>query len=163
MGKNYGLSEEDLRILRIGGLFHDIGKIGIPDSILLKESKLSEEEYSQIKNHPAIGVHILQNVDFFKEMLPVVKHHHEKYDGTGYPERLKGEEIPYLSRIAAIADTFDAMTSKRSYRNALGFEIVKEEIKRCKGTQFDPNIADIFLSILDTDYEKITKIQESYV
>ena len=162
IGEKLGLSEEDLRTLRIGGLFHDIGKIGIPDSILLKESKLTDEEYSQIKNHPTIGAHILQNATIFQEILPIVKHHHERYDGNGYPSRLKGEEIPYFARIAAVADTFDAMTSKRTYRNAIPLEAVKEEIKRCEGTQFDPNIAEAFLEIINTQYEKIQEIQEKY-
>ena len=148
--------------MRIGGLFHDIGKIGIPDSILLKESKLSDDEYSQIKNHPTIGAHILQNATIFQDILPIVKHHHERYDGNGYPSRLKGEEIPYFARIAAVADTFDAMTSKRTYRNAIPIEEVKEEIKRCEGTQFDPSIAETFLEILNTQYEKIQEIQEKY-
>ena len=162
IGEKLGLSEEDLRTLRIGGLFHDIGKIGIPDSILLKESKLTDDEYSQIKNHPTIGAHILQNATIFQDILPIVKHHHERYDGNGYPSRLKGEEIPYFARIAAVADTFDAMTSKRTYRNAIPLEEVKEEIKRCEGTQFDPNIAETFLEILNTQYEKIQEIQEKY-
>ena len=162
IGEKLGLSEQDLRTLRIGGLFHDIGKIGIPDSILLKESKLSDDEYSQIKNHPTIGAHILQNATIFQDILPIVKHHHERYDGKGYPSKLKGEEIPYFARIAAVADTFDAMTSKRTYRNAIPLEEVKEEIKRCEGTQFDPNIAETFLEILNTQYEKIQEIQEKY-
>ena len=162
IGEKLGLSEEDLRTLRIGGLFHDIGKIGIPDSILLKESKLSDDEYSQIKNHPTIGAHISQNATIFQDILPIVKHHHERYDGNGYPSRLKGEEIPYFARIAAVADTFDAMTSKRTYRNAIPLEEVKEEIKRCEGTQFDPSIAETFLEILNTQYEKIQEIQEKY-
>ncbi len=162
IGEKLGLSEQDLRTLRIGGLFHDIGKIGIPDSILLKESKLSDDEYSQIKNHPTIGAHILQNATIFQDILPIVKHHHERYDGNGYPSRLKGEEIPYFARIAAVADTFDAMTSKRTYRNAIPLEEVKEEIKRCEGTQFDPSIAETFLEILNTQYEKIQEIQEKY-
>ena len=162
IGEKLGLSEQDLRTLRIGGLFHDIGKIGIPDSILLKESKLSDDEYSQIKNHPTIGAHILQNATIFQDILPIVKHHHERYDGNGYPSKLKGEEIPYFARIAAVADTFDAMTSKRTYRNAIPLEEVKEEIKRCEGTQFDPSIAETFLEILNTQYEKIQEIQEKY-
>lgn len=162
IGQKLGLSEEELKILRIGGLFHDIGKIGIPDSILLKEAKLTDDEYSQIKNHPIIGAHILQKASIFQDILPIVKHHHEKYDGTGYPSRLKGEEIPYMARIAAVADTFDAMTSKRTYRDALSLDIVKAEIERCSGTQFDPDIAKLFLAILENEYHKIEEIQEKY-
>ena len=163
IGEKLGLSEEQIKTLRIGGLFHDIGKIGIPDSILLKPSKLSDDEYSQIKNHPAIGAHILGSADIFKDIIPIVKHHHEKYDGTGYPGMLKGEEIPYLARIAAVADTFDAMTSRRSYRGPIDIEHVKDEIKRCEGTQFDPQVAEAFLDILNNDYEKIQEIQNKYV
>lgn len=163
IGKKLGLPEEQLRILRIGGLFHDIGKIGIPDNILQKESKLTDDEYSEIKNHPSIGVHILGSAEIFKDIIPIVKHHHERYDGRGYPSGLKGEEIPYIARIAAVADTFDAMTSKRSYRDALDLQVVKDEIKRCEGTQFDPEIAEVFLEILNNEYESIKEIQDKYI
>ena len=162
IGKKLNLSEADLKTLKVGGLFHDIGKIGIPDSILLKESKLTDDEYSEIKNHPSIGAHILCNAEVFKDIVPIVKHHHERYDGNGYPGKLKGEEIPYMARIAAVADTFDAMTSKRTYRNALDLDVVKSEIERCSGTQFDPEIAKVFLDILNNQYDEILKIQEKY-
>ena len=163
IGEKLGLSEEQIKILRIGGLFHDIGKIGIPDSILLKPDKLTDDEYSEIKNHPSIGAHILGTAKIFQDIVPIVKYHHEKYDGNGYPSRLKGEEIPYLARIAAVADTFDAMTSRRSYRDAIDLQKVKDEIKRCEGTQFDPQIADIFLNILEHDFQKIQEIQNKQV
>ena len=162
IGEKLGLSENDLRILRIGGLFHDIGKIGVPDAILLKDAKLSDDEYSQIKNHPSIGAHILSNASIFADLIPIVLHHHEKYDGTGYPGRLKGEEIPYLARIAAVADTFDAMTSVRPYRTALPLEVVKEEFRRCAGTQFDPEIAKVFLDMLENEFDKIKEIQDKF-
>ena len=163
IGEKMGLPEENIKTLRVGGLFHDIGKIGIPDSILLKTDKLSDDEYSEIKNHPSIGAHILGAASIFKNIIPIVKYHHERFDGRGYPSGLKGDEIPFLARIAAVADTFDAMTSKRSYRNALDLQFVKEEIQRCKGTQFDPQIADVFLDILDNNFEKIKEIQEKYI
>lgn len=162
IGKKLGLSDEDLKTLKIGGLFHDIGKIGIPDSILLKESKLTDDEYSEIKNHPAIGKHILSNATLFKDIIPIIYHHHEKYNGTGYPERLAGEAIPLFARITAVADTFDAMTSKRSYRNAIPIEIVKEEFVKCSGSQFDPEIASVFLDILNNEYDKILEIQKKF-
>lgn len=162
IGKKMGLDDETLHILKIGGLFHDIGKIGIPDSILLKESKLSDEEYSQIKNHPTIGAHMLGDAAVFKDIIPIVKHHHERFDGKGYPSQLAGENIPFIARIAAVADTFDAMTSKRTYRDALPLSVVKEEIEKCSGTQFDPAIAKVFLDILNNDYKSITDIQEKY-
>ena len=163
IGEKVGLSEEELKTLRIGGLFHDIGKIGIPDKILLKTDKLTDDEYSEIKNHPSIGAHILGEATIFKDIVPIVKHHHEKFDGRGYPSGLKGEEIPYMARIAAIADTFDAMTSRRSYRDALDLQYVKDEIKKCEGTQFDPQLAEIFLDILENNFDKIKEIQEKYM
>ena len=162
IGKHLGLPDEDLRTLEIGGLFHDIGKIGVPDTILRKESKLTDDEYSEIKNHPSIGVHILSSATIFQNIIPIVKHHHERYDGKGYPGRLKGEEIPYFARITALADTFDAMTSKRSYRDALSLDVVIAEFERCKGSQFDPELDDVFLDILKNHYDEIEEIQEKY-
>lgn len=163
IGKYVGLSDVDLKTLQIGGLFHDIGKIGVPDTILQKNSKLTDDEYSEIKNHPSIGSHILSTASIFKDIIPIVKHHHERFDGHGYPSQLAGNDIPYLARITAIADTFDAMTSKRSYRNALPLDVVIAEFERCKGSQFDPELADVFLNILRNHYDEIEKIQEKYV
>jgi putative nucleotidyltransferase with HDIG domain len=162
LGKELGLPEEQLNTLKVGGLFHDIGKIGIPDSILLKNGKLTDDEYSEIKNHPSIGAHILCNAAVFQEIIPIVKHHHERYDGKGYPSRLAGENIPYLARITAIVDTFDAMTSKRAYRNAIPIEDVKSEIEKCSGSQFDPVMSEAFLNILNNKYDEIEKIQEEF-
>ena len=163
IGEKLGLGEDDIKRLRVGGLFHDVGKIGVPDSILQKDGKLSDDEYSEIKNHPTIGAHILSTATIFQDIIPIVKHHHERYDGRGYPGQLKGEEIPYLARIAAVADAFDAMTSRRVYRDSLPIDVVTQEIEKNKGTQFDPNIADAFLDILRNNYEKIKEIQEKYV
>ncbi len=163
IGKYLGLSEEDLHTLKVGGLFHDIGKIGIPDSILLKPSKLTPDEYSEIKNHPAIGVHILSNAAIFQDIIPIVKHHHERYDGQGYPSKLAGEDIPYLARITAVADTFDAMTSRRTYRDSLDLNFVKEEIEKNRRIQFDPQIADVFLDILNNHFDEIEKIQSKII
>lgn len=162
LGKHLNLPEDTLNTLRIGGLFHDIGKIGVPDSILQKESRLTDDEYSEIKNHPSIGAHILSTATIFHDIIPIVKHHHEKYDGTGYPGRLQGEDIPYLARIAAVADSFDAMTSRRTYRDSLPMDVVISEFKRCKGTQFDPKLADVFLDILENHFDEIKAIQEKY-
>lgn len=162
IGKKVGLNESDMKILRIGGLFHDIGKIGVPDSILLKDTKLTDDEYSQVKNHPSIGAHILSTASIFLNIIPIVKHHHEKYDGNGYPGRLAGEDIPYMARIAAIADTFDAMTSKRPYRDELSISVVKEEFHKMLGTQFDPELGKVFLDILENDYNEIIRIQSKY-
>ena len=162
IGKTLNLPESEIRTLQVGGLFHDIGKIGVPDVILQKESKLTDDEYSEIKNHPSIGAHILSTATIFKDIIPIVKHHHERYDGKGYPSQLKGEEIPYLARIAAIADSFDAMTSKRTYRDSLPMEKVISEFQRCRGTQFDPELTDVFLDILENHFDKIKEIQEKY-
>lgn len=162
IGKYMNLPEKLINDLKVGGLFHDIGKIGISDNILLKTSKLSNEEYAEIKNHPTIGKNILSNSNIFDDIIPIVLYHHERYDGTGYPENLKGENIPLLARITAVADTFDAMTSKRSYRDAIPLENVKNEFKKFSGTQFDPKIADIFIDIMDNHYDEIKAIQDKY-
>lgn len=159
IGEKLNLTPEEMKTLKIGALFHDIGKIGIPDGILLKTDKLTEDEYSEIKNHPSIGAHILSDASIFADIIPIVKHHHERYDGRGYPGKLAGNDIPLLARIVAVADTFDAMTSKRSYRQALDFDYTRKEIEKCSGTQFDPVIAKAFLEILDTQKEKILQIQ----
>lgn len=163
IGKSVGLSDVDLKTLQIGGLFHDIGKIGVPDTILQKNAKLTDDEYSEIKNHPSIGAHILSTASIFKDIIPIVKHHHERFDGHGYPSQLSGTNIPYLARITSIADTFDAMTSKRSYRDALPLDTVIAEFERCKGSQFDPELTDVFLDILRNHYDEIENIQEKYV
>ena len=162
IGKRLGLSEKDLHTLHIGGLFHDIGKIGVPDSILQKAGKLTDDEYSQIKQHPNIGVHILSNAEIFHDILPIVEHHHERYDGKGYPSQLAGENIPYLARIAAVADSFDAMSSRRAYRDSLPLDKIISEFMRCRGTQFDPEIDDVFIDILENHVDEIKAIQEKY-
>ncbi len=162
IGKYLNLPEDELKRLKLGGLFHDIGKIGVPDSILLKTERLTDDEYSEIKNHPAIGAHILSNATMFQDIIPIVKHHHERYDGKGYPGKLQGENIPYLARITAIADTFDAMTSKRAYRDPLSIDIVKAEFEKNSGTQFDPKLIPVFLDILNNHYDEIEEIQEKY-
>ena len=159
IGERLNLTPEEMKTLKIGALFHDIGKIGIPDGILLKNGKLTEDEYSEIKNHPSIGAHILSDATIFADIIPIVKHHHERYDGRGYPSKLAGSDIPLLARIVAVADTFDAMTSRRAYRGALDLDYVKKEIETCSGTQFDPVIAKAFLNILETDEQRILDIQ----
>ena len=162
LGKKLNLSDEDIEKLRIGGLFHDIGKIGIPDSILLKESNLADEEYTKIKEHPIIGYNMLQHATMFKNILDIVKHHHERCDGNGYPDKLAGSNIPYLARLTSIVDSFDAMTSRRSYRDSLPMDVVKSEILQNLGSQFDPEIGIVFLDILDNDFNSIKQIQEKY-
>jgi len=130
--------------LETAGLLHDIGKIGISDDILCKPGKLTDEEYEIIKTHPDKGKKLLNNIKKLDCISDWLNSHHERWDGSGYPRGLKGEEIPLSARIIAIADTYDAMTSSRSYRKALSHEIAREEILKCKGTQFDPILVDIF-------------------
>lgn len=142
------LPKETCNIIRVGGLLHDIGKIGIPENILTKPGRLTDEEYNLIKTHPEIGYEILKHVANFQEngVLDIVLYHHERYDGKGYPKGLRGNEIPLIARIVAVADTFDAMTSKRVYRSDFDLEYTLDEIRKNKGTQFDPEIVDVFLS-----------------
>jgi|UPI00040B0656 HD-GYP domain-containing protein (c-di-GMP phosphodiesterase class II) len=130
--------------LRYAGLMHDIGKVAIPDRVLLKEGKLNDEEYELIKLHTTIGADIVERIESLAHVSPGVRHHHERWDGNGYPDGLKGEDIPLLGRILAVADTFDAMTSTRSYRKAMTAEEAYAEIVRCSGTQFDPEIVRAF-------------------
>lgn len=135
----------------IGGLLHDIGKIGIPEHVLSKSGKLTDDEYEIIKNHTIIGYQIIKDISYFAEngVLDIVLYHHERYDGRGYPEGLKGVEIPVAARIMAIADTFDAMTSKRVYREELKLPFALNEIRKQRGTQFDPDIVDVFLGLYE--------------
>ena len=141
------MTDEDSRILEYAALFHDIGKIGIPDDILNKKGKLTDHEYTLIKNHPEIGVSILGGIAFLLNALPVIKHHHERFDGKGYPSGLKSEEIPLCARIIAIADTYDAMTSDRPYRRGFNHDTAVQEILENKGAQFDGMLVDVFMKI----------------
>jgi len=145
IGKTLGLSDEDLDVLKVSASLHDIGKVGVPDKILLKKGKLTVEEMDIIKRHPDIGFDILSSIIPMKKDAEIIRHHHERYDGKGYPMGLKGEDIPFLSRIITLADAFDAMTSDRPYRKALPYSVALQEIKRCRGTQFDPGIVDVFI------------------
>ncbi len=145
MAKALGWSQLEQCKMSTAGLLHDIGKIGISESLLNKPSKLTDEEYAEICTHPEIGYRILQSFDNMKDLAQYAYAHHEKWDGTGYPRKLKGAEIPIESRILAIADTFDAMTSSRSYRDGLPKEVAIKELIRCKNTQFDPELVDIFV------------------
>lgn len=130
--------------LRYASLMHDIGKVAIPDQVLLKAGKLTNEEYEKMKQHSSIGANIVEQIASLAHVSPGVRHHHERWDGKGYPDQLKGEEISLFGRIIAVADTFDAMTTTRSYRKALTFDQAYEEIVKCAGTQFDPKIVSVF-------------------
>jgi response regulator RpfG family c-di-GMP phosphodiesterase len=145
MGNALKLPEEEKDILYIASSLHDIGKVGIPDSILLKEGRLTDEEFRIIKRHPDIGADILKPLPPMARETDIIRYHHERYDGKGYPSGIRGEEIPLLSRIITLADAYDAMTSDRPYRDGLRIEEAIEEIKRCEGSQFDPELARIFI------------------
>ena len=146
-----GWNKTDIENLKNAAYLHDIGKIGIPDTVLNKPTKLTDEEFSIIKEHTTIGANILKNVSLIPHVEDVVRHHHERYDGRGYPDGLKGEEIPIHARIVAVADSYDAMSSRRIYRNQLPGSKVIEELSKNKGSQFDPEITDIFLKLLRED------------
>lgn len=142
-----GLDQPQIEQVRIAGLVHDVGKIGIPESVLCKPGRLTDEEFEQIKRHPVIGYEILKDIPPLADMLPGVRYHHERWDGHGYPEGLAGEEIPLYGRLLACADTFDAMSSTRSYRPAMPRGKVLEEIHRSSGSQFDEAVVEQFLKI----------------
>ena len=146
LGRIMNLPSSELRKLKIGALLHDIGKIAIDLSILHKHSKLQDSEFEIVKKHPEWGVHILGEIEELKNVLPIVLHHHEKYDGTGYPSSLSKKEIPLYSRIVSVADTFDALTSNRPYRKALSISDALNEMKSASGNSLDPEIVDLFLS-----------------
>jgi len=133
------------------GLLHDIGKIGVPDAVINKPGRLTDEEYDIIKKHPVMGATILENIKEKRELAIGARSHHEKYGGGGYPDGIKGEEIPEQARIIAVADAYDAMTSYRSYRDPMPQEKVISEIEKGKGTQFDPQFADIMLEMINED------------
>ncbi len=147
----YGYDEEKQEDVYFAGMLHDIGKIGIPNEIINKTGKLTDEEYEIIKTHPSIGGDILSNISEIPNIAIGARWHHERYDGKGYPDGLKGKDIPELARVIGVADAYDAMTSKRSYRDVLSQEIVRLEIKKGKGTQFDPVFAEIMLEMIDED------------
>jgi diguanylate cyclase (GGDEF)-like protein/putative nucleotidyltransferase with HDIG domain len=149
IAKHMQLDENDIEGVNTGALLHDIGKLGVPEYVLLKPGRLTDEEFQKIKQHPEIGAAILDPVEFPWPVLSVVKYHHEKWDGTGYPEGLKGEEIPLTARVLAVADVYDALTSSRSYRNAWSHERAVAEIQRTIGTHFDPQVVEAFLLVID--------------
>ncbi len=154
VGKEMGLNEAQLYDLEISALFHDIGKIGVPDAVLLKPSRLSDEEFVEMKLHPSKSYQILKDFPIFHQMALNAKHHHERFDGRGYPDGLKGDDIPLFARIILIADTFDAMTSTRPYRKGLPFETAFAELREFAGTQFDPFIVDNFIKAMTKEQAK---------
>ena len=153
LARKCGLPESMARRVYLAGLVHDVGKIGVPEQVLRKTGKLDEEEFAWIRKHPEMGSRILKDIPQMDDILPAVLHHHERWDGGGYPSRLVGEDIPIIARLVALADAFDAMSSTRTYRSARPRELVLAEIRRCSGTQFDPALVDPFLGIDFTEYD----------
>ncbi|MBQ7515125.1 MAG: response regulator [Schwartzia sp.] len=148
-----GMADAEVRDIYFMGLLHDIGKIGVPESIINKTDRLTDEEFGVIKTHTTIGSDILKSIVHFPALSIGARSHHERYDGRGYPDGLRGDDIPMEARVIAVADAYDAMTSNRSYRNVMAQERVRAEIERGRGTQFDPAFADIMLSMIDEDKE----------
>lgn len=155
LARAIGMTEDEVETVRIAGVIHDVGKIGVPEDVLRKQGKLTDDEFDEIKKHPEIGHTILRDIPLMAPMLPGVLHHHERWDGRGYPNKLAGDQIPRIARILALADTFDAMSSTRSYRAAMPREKVLEEIRNCAGTQFDPELAPVFAQLKFDQYDRM--------
>ncbi|MBQ2101384.1 MAG: HD-GYP domain-containing protein [Lachnospiraceae bacterium] len=151
LAEKLGLSKEDCDNVYYMGLLHDIGKIGVPNEIINSKSKLTEEEYAVIKTHPGVGYGILDEIKSRPDLSIGARWHHERYDGKGYPDGKAGEDIPFFARIIAVADSYDAMTSNRSYRHYLTQDAVRSEIQKNEGTQFDPKIAECMIELMAED------------
>jgi len=155
LAERIGLADYEKDVIRVVGPIHDLGKIGIPDAILLKPGKLTDEEYAVMRSHSMFGEQIMNRFEILSNEARIIRHHHERYDGRGYPDALRGDEIPLCSRVLAVCDTFDAMATNRPYRNALVTGEILGEIDRCKGGQFDPEIAGSFIGMLkDGEYDR---------
>ena len=155
LARRSGLDVADSPQIEFGFLLHDVGKVGVPDAILFKSSALTADEYTLIMGHPVIGSEILRDVDFLGEGKLVVRHHHERWDGTGYPDGLSGETIPLAARVFAVADALDALTTDRPYRPASSFQHAREEIRAGSGTQFDPSVVDAYEQISDDVFARL--------
>ncbi|MFT9496394.1 bifunctional diguanylate cyclase/phosphohydrolase [Anaerosolibacter sp.] len=151
LGDKLGISDQDKKTLKFGAYLHDIGKIEIPKEVLNKRMKLTDSEWNTIKQHPANGTEIIKSVHSLENIIPLILYHHERYDGSGYPHNLKGENIPFLARVLTVADSFDAMTSNRPYNTSKSIEESIAELERCKGIQFDPLIVDAFVEVLKSN------------
>ncbi len=153
-----GIAEPELSIVERGSLLHDIGKIGVPDRVLLKEGSLSREEWRQMQEHPRLGWDLLQNVDYLRVASPVVLHHHERWDGTGYPSGLSGEQIVPGARVFQVVDAYDAMTTDRPYRRSTTHDQACLELMRSSGTQFDPAVVEAFLAVPFEEWDRIRRL-----
>jgi putative nucleotidyltransferase with HDIG domain len=151
LAERIGVKPDQLMDISYGALLHDVGKIGVPDSILLKPGKLTEEEWATMRHHTLIGYKMISRIKFLKGAADIVLYHHERWDGGGYPYGIEGEDIPLGARIFSVIDSFDAITSKRVYKEAVPIELAKREIERCAGTQYDPDIVRQFLTITDEE------------
>jgi putative two-component system response regulator len=149
IGRRVGLCDEDLDRLGLAACFHDFGKIGIPEEILSKAVKLTDEEFEVMKKHPTIARDLLSSLELVNDLLPAITHHHERWDGRGYPDGLKGEQTPLWARIIALADSYDTMSGRRTYKEPYSPERIRQELDRGRGTQFDPVLVDHFRLILD--------------
>jgi putative nucleotidyltransferase with HDIG domain len=152
-----GLDLADGQALEFGFLLHDIGKVAIPDAILYKPGKLTEKERALMAQHPVIGAEIVREIDFLGEATKVVRFHHERWDGSGYPDGLAGEDIPLAARVFAVADVLDALTSDRPYRPASSLAVARGMIVEASGSQFDPHVVEAFITIPDVDFERIAR------
>jgi response regulator RpfG family c-di-GMP phosphodiesterase len=146
LGREARLSEADLEVLEFGAFLHDIGKIGVKDAVLLKPGALDDDEWKHMKIHPVVGYQIAVQLDMLKPMIACIRSHHERWDGTGYPDRTKGEDIPLVARIVCVADAYDAMATDRPYKRAIPMEECKKILTRQAGPQFDPALVDLFIS-----------------
>ena len=158
LAKKLNLNKDDTDTLVYGAYMHDIGKINIAQDILMKKMPLTNEEWEVLKTHPEEGVQVIKNVKSLEKIFPIILHHHEKYNGAGYPYSLKGEDIPYLARILTVVDSFDAMTSNRPYNKRKSYDDAIEELRRCSGTQFDPAIVEKFVEVIQENKDNLDKI-----
>ena len=158
MAKEYGMSDKDCQEIEWAANMHDIGKIGIPDSILNKDSRLTDEEYATMKSHTTKGAEILNDFTLLDHVVEGAEFHHERYDGRGYPKGLAGEGIPIFARIIGVADAFDAMTANRVYRKQMDFGYVLNELEKGRGTQFDPQFVDILLKLIRNGVIDLNKL-----
>jgi len=158
-----GLDEQTVERVYIAGLVHDVGKIGVPEAVLTKPGRLTDAEFDQIKRHPEIGGKILRDIRQMQDLIPGVMYHHERFDGRGYPHGLAGHDIPLFGRLICLADSFDAMSSNRTYRSAMDRQRVLDEVRHCAGTQFDPELAEAFVNLDFGPYDQMIQTHQAAV